>query len=252
MRRFTFVGRKGGVGKTSCTVTAADDLAHRWGLKVLVVDMDPQANATRWLGVDEPELTMGDALYHASTDGALEDVVVASEWDRVWCAPAGEHLASREADRVGASDLRLRRLLRTADLSWCDAVIIDSPPSLGPLFLNALNAADHVIVVADSERGGMDGVAGVLDTVAVVSEETHPNLRVGGVIMNKYNASTSEHPARWNEMGRRYGHYARWRFPQRAAVATAYGASRPPREYKSASSFVGGVRDVVDHIMGDS
>ncbi|HZD15447.1 MAG TPA: ParA family protein [Pseudonocardiaceae bacterium] len=247
--RLTFVGRKGGVGKTACTVAAADDLATRFTMNVLVIDMDPQANTTAWLGVSDPKRTMNDVLYNSSIDGALDAAITETEWPNVWLAPAEEELASREADRVPASDARLRRALRTADLSWVDAIVIDSPPSLSPLMLNCLTAVDTAVVVTDSERGGLDGVARVLSTAAVIAEDSNPKLRLAGIAMNKYDASTGEHAARWAELDKLYPDWPRWRLPKRAAVATAYGASAPPRAYRTASSFVLAMRDVVDHVL---
>lgn len=247
--RLTFVGRKGGVGKTSCSVVTADDLATRFLMNVLVIDMDPQANASTWLGVSDPKRTMNDVLYNSTIDGALDAAITETEWPRVWLAPAEEELASREADRVPAGDSRLRRALRTADLSWVDAVVIDSPPSLSPLMLNCLTAADTAVVVTDSERGGLDGVARVLSTAAVIAEDSNPALRLVGIAMNRYDASTSEHAARWSELGELYVGWPRWRLPKRAAVATAYGASAPPRQFRSAYSYILAMRDVVDHVL---
>ena len=102
--RLTFVGRKGGVGKTACTVAAADDLATRFTMNVLVIDMDPQANTTAWLGVSDPKRTMNDVLYNSSIDGALDAAITETEWPKVSLAPAAEEWASRDADRRPASD----------------------------------------------------------------------------------------------------------------------------------------------------
>lgn len=247
--RYTFVGRKGGVGKTACTVATADDLAHRHGMNVLVLDMDPQANATTWLGVSEPKRTMNDVLYNAKIDGALNAAVVETDFDNVWLVPAEEDLASREADRVASSELRLRRVLRTADLEWVDAVVIDSPPSLGPLMLSCLNAADLGVLVTDSERGGVDGLARVLSAAMTVTEDSNPALRVAGVIMNQFDGRITEHAERWGELERLYRDWPRWKLPTKAAVANAYGASAPPRLMPGGGPFVMFLRDVVEHLL---
>lgn len=244
----TYVGRKGGVGKTAMTVSTADERASR-GRRVLVIDMDPQANATSWLGVTEPKQTMNDVLYSAKIDGALNAAIVPTAWDGVWVAPAEEDLAGREADAVASSELRLRRVLRTADLSGFDDIIIDSPPSLGVLMLNALNAAKKVVIVTDSERGGVSGVGRVASVIAVVMEDSNQELDPAGIVMNKYDASTSEHPARWAELGEVYEPWPRWRLPKRAAVATAYGASVPPRRVSGGAPFVMLLGDMVTNVM---
>lgn len=250
--RRTFVGRKGGIGKTALTVSTADDLANRHGKNVLVIDMDPQACATTWLGVQSPKLTMSDVLYSAHVDGALNAAVIETEWPNVWLAPAEEELASREADRTASADLRLRRVLRTADLSWADEVIIDAPPSLGPLLLMCLNAADQAVVVTDAERGGMNGVGKLLATATIVAEDSNPSLSISGIAMNKFDQSTGEHPARWAELGELYPDLPRWKLPKRAAVANGYGASLPPRVMPGGAPFVLFLRDIVDHLVNES
>lgn len=245
--RIAYVGRKGGVGKTSATLSVADDLVHRHLQTVLVIDMDPQSNATAWLGIKNPERTMSDALYSAHIDGALNNVIVASRWDNVWCAPAEETLASREADRDHAStELRLRRLLRTADLTGIDTVLIDAPPSLGPLLSNALNAVDTAFIVTDSERGGLDGVGRMLDAIHVVAEDSNQALTTGGLVMNHFSLTISEHKERWVELQQLYPDYTHYRLPRRAAVGTAFGASAPVRAFSGGAAYVYAVRDLVD------
>jgi len=250
--RVAFVGRKGGVGKTSLTVSVADELVQR-GMSVLVIDMDPQANLTAWVGGAEPDsLTMNDALFAAGTDGALDDVVRPSSWPGVSVAGAEERLAEREADNVPARELRLRRLLRTADLGPYDAVLVDSPPSLGLLMLNALNAVDTAVVVTDSERGGMAGVARVLEAIDVVAEESNPGLRVAGIVMNLSDMRVAEHQARWVELQEIHGDLVLGRLPKRAAVGTAYGASVPPRKLDGSLPFVMALSDVVDSLVKEN
>jgi chromosome partitioning protein len=251
-RNVTFVGRKGGIGKTALTVSTADDLANRHLRTVLVIDMDPQACASTWLGVTDPKRTMSDVLYSANVDGALNAAVTETAWPNVWLAPAEEELASREADRVPSSELRLRRVLRTADLSWVDEVVIDAPPSLGPLMLMCLNAARRAVIVTDSERGGVNGVGKMIAAANVVSEDSNPELQIAGIAMNKFDATTSEHPARWKELAQLYPDYERWKLPKRAAVANAYGASAPPRQMPGGAPFMLFTRDMVDHLVSTS
>jgi cellulose biosynthesis protein BcsQ len=192
---------------------------------------------------------MNDVLYASNVDGALNAAIVETGWENVWLAPAEEELASRDADNVPSKELRLRRVLRTADLSWVDAVLFDCPPSLGSLFVQALNAADDFVVVTDSERGGFDGVARALDAAAVVAEDANTSLQVAALVMNRFDQSTTEHAARWAELGELYPSYARFKLPKRVAVANAYGASVPPRLAKGGAPFVIYVRDVVDHLL---
>jgi chromosome partitioning protein len=246
-RRVTFAGRKGGIGKTAITLAVADDLAVRKGLRVLVIDMDPQACASTWLGITDPEITMSDVLYNAATAGALNAAITETTWPNVWVAPAEEELASREADRVPSGELRLRRVLRTANLDEIDVVLMDCPPSLGPLFLMCLNATQDVVIVTDSERGGVNGVAKAIDAASVIKEDSNPTLSIAGIIMNKYDRTTGEHPARWAELRELYPDHQRWCLPKRAAVANSYGASVPPRLMQGSAPFLAETRKFVNH-----
>ena len=255
MLTLAVAGRKGGVGKTSVTVTLADDLAHRYGYRVCVIDLDPQANATQWLDVTVAPgetLTSSDALYSASTPGALDDAVTETGWEQVWCVPAETALASREADRAAAADMRLRRCIETSSLArWADVVLLDTPPGLGPLLHNGLNAADTVLGVTDSERGGVNGVAELLDTVTALSY-TNTRLTVGGLVMTKWDSRSREHDARWDEIASNYPDHRRWRIPGRVAVANAFGASIPPRDAPRAGAFVLALREITDAILDDA
>lgn len=247
--RIAFAGRKGGVGKTTLTAAAADELSYR-GMSVLAIDMDPQANLTSWLAPPAVERTISDVLYSSDVDDALSAAIVETSWPKVWLAPAEEELASREADRVPAGDLRLRRALRTAaDMDRFDVVLIDSPPSLGPLMVNTLCAADTVVILTDSERGGMDGVARVLSAAHVIAEDSNEALHVAGIVMNSYDARIGEHAGRWEELQMSYPGQVLGRLPRRAAVGTAYGASAPPRAFPGALPFVLAVSDVLDQVL---
>lgn len=255
--RIAIGGRKGGVGKTALTVSIAGDLANRHGLTVLALDVDPQANMTAWFGLPkadgDDDTSMNDVIYSAATDGALNAAIVECPWDGgIWVARSEEQLASRETDNVSSKHLRIRRLLRTADLSWVDVVLMDCPPSLGGLFEMCLNAADKFVVVSDSERGGLDGVASALDVAAVIAEDANPSLEVAAIAMNQFDMRKNEHKARWEELEELYGSaYKLFKLPDRTAVATAFGASIPPNAVKGAAPFVWALRDVVDHLVAE-
>ena len=159
--------QKGGVGKTTVTLGIADAAARR-GLKVLVVDLDPQANATSGLGVEAPGRTVDDALA-ADRTGALADVVTASAWPNGTgpapaVAPSSPSLAAREpqlaTDPIGAQD-RLRHALEGVADGY-ELVLLDCPPSLGLLTVNGLVAADRVLIVTEPAAWASDGVEQML------------------------------------------------------------------------------------------
>ena len=177
------VNQKGGVGKTTVTLGLAG-AAAKARIRTLVVDLDPQANATSGLGVWDPQVTVDAALAEERT-GALASCVLASRWPEeagrlpslVASSPA---LASREPqlalDPLGAQD-RLAVAMQGDDH---DLVLIDCPPSLGLLTVNALFAADLALVVTEPGAWATDGVAQILQTVERISRRRRDPLRFAG------------------------------------------------------------------------
>lgn len=184
------VNQKGGVGKT----TVALGLASAWmvrGRRVLVVDMDPQANATTGLGVFDARTTIDDVLADDVVGGARSAIrrsgwepAVGSSPDLV---PSSPRLAQREhqlaTDPIGAQD-RLEVALRGVAAGY-DEVIIDCPPSLGLLTVNALFAADRVLIVAEPAAWSLDGVEQILRNVGRIAERRQGRPEVAGIVVNR-------------------------------------------------------------------
>lgn len=184
-----FANQKGGVGKTTTTVNAGVCLARR-GYRVLLVDMDPQGNATSSLGVDKA--TLSRSVYDVLVDEvAIVDAAVASErpgFDLVASVPI---LAGAEVELVEAAE-RERRLARAvAAIADCyDAVLIDCPPSLGLLTVNALTAARSVVVPIQCEFLALEGLGQLMTTIDLVKRRLNPPLDVAGVLMTMFDART--------------------------------------------------------------
>jgi chromosome partitioning protein len=189
--------QKGGVGKTTISVLLAD-AATRAGQRVLLVDLDPQANATEATGGRGRGKTLGDVL--ADPGGASLAPAIrpcALQFD---VATSSVELASKERNRRTADEHDLRRLLRPFAESY-DLALVDSPPSLGVLTVNALTAADEYLVITDPAKFALDGIRGVNDTADVVRSYFNSNLASAGVIINLADA-TLETKRRLDELHR--------------------------------------------------
>jgi len=189
MATLAVVNQKGGVGKTTVALGLAAVAARR-DQRVVVVDLDPQANATSGMGVWRPTATVADGLA-ADADGAIGGIITSSGWGTDLfdvpprLAPSSPELAQLEPqmalDPIGAQD-RLRRALLGVD---ADLVIIDCPPSLGLLTVNGLFAADHAVVVTEPSAWAVDGVAQILRNVKRISERRHGAPTIAGIVVNR-------------------------------------------------------------------
>jgi len=174
------VNQKGGVGKTTCAVNLAACFAAA-ERATLLVDADPQANATSAFGLAAPERHLYDALIGRCV---LKDVVRPTELRYLHLVPSGRDLYGAEIELVSAAN-RERRLERAlADLRDAyDLVVIDCPPSLGLLTLNALTAADRVVVPLQCEYYALEGLAGLLETLEIVRRQLNPQLALEGIAL---------------------------------------------------------------------
>ncbi|MBK8446965.1 MAG: ParA family protein [Micropruina sp.] len=191
-RVFVIANQKGGVGKTTSAVNIATCLA-RGGLRVLVIDLDPQGNASTALGIDHEAGVPG--TYEVLIDGeAIEEHVQASpEADTLWVLPATIDLAGAEiglVDVPGRESQLLRALESLLAKHSLDYVFIDCPPSLGLLTLNALVAAEELLVPIQCEYYALEGVSQLLRTIDLVKGSMNDRLRLSTIVLTMYDART--------------------------------------------------------------
>lgn len=195
MRVIALMNQKGGVGKTTTTVNLAAGIAEQ-GRKVLVIDLDPQAHATLHVGVETGEDGLG-TVYDLLLDPSIGlDACVRRVDERLSIVPAETDLAAAEAELAGAADRnrRLAMALEAADHDY-EFVLIDCPPGLGVLTLNALAAAQEVVIPMQAHFLALQGVGKLLETVRLVRDQVNPELRVAGVVLCMHDTQTSHSKA---------------------------------------------------------
>jgi chromosome partitioning protein len=181
--------QKGGVGKTTTAVNLGAELAVR-SFRVILVDLDPQANATAALGI---RATRGETVYEGLVEGLpLADVVLETSQAGLYLVPATPDLAGAEVELVPAMarEFRLQRALSTVAPDY-DVVIVDCPPAFGLLTLNALAAATDVLIPVQCEYLALEGLTQLSRTIDAVKQNLNPGLRIGGLLLTMFDSRTN-------------------------------------------------------------
>lgn len=189
-RIIAIANQKGGVGKTTTSVNLASCVAAA-GRRVLLIDADPQGNATSGLGVDKNciDVSTYDVFIN---EREMADAVRPTMIDTLWLAPANIELAGAEVELVTmmAREQVLKNALRSVRDGY-DYIFIDCPPSLGLLTLNALNAADTLLVPIQCEFYALEGLSQLMNTVRLVRKNLNPALDVEGVVLTMFDSRTN-------------------------------------------------------------
>lgn len=188
MAVISILNQKGGVGKTTTAVNLGAYLAKA-GKSVLLVDLDPQGNATSGLGIDKQSLneTLYDALFnHQTAPSILQETGISG----LQILPSNNNLAGAEVQLVSSlqRELQLRQMLEQFNH---DIILIDCPPSLGLLTINALSASDFVVIPVQTEYYALEGLGQLLSVIQRVKEAINPGLEILGVLLTMFDSRTS-------------------------------------------------------------
>jgi len=255
-RVIAVLNQKGGVGKTTTAVNIAAYLG-KGGASVLLIDLDPQGNATSGLGIDK--LSLEGTSYQAliTDETAFDAVAIQTEVQGVTLIPTNADLAGVEVQLANKEqrETRLRSFLHKANSYNYDYVLIDCPPSLGLLTVNALTAATDVLIPVQTEYYAMEGLSQLIQVIQRVQQGLNPTLQILGVVMTMYDSRTSLSEQVKAEITRVFGDLVFTTvIPRNVRLAEAPSHGKPIMQYdkwsKGARAYKSLAKEVRERIDG--
>ena len=230
MKTIAITNQKGGVGKTTTAINLSYYLAKNHGARVLLVDFDPQGNASSGLNIDKSVLRSNENLAGQPTmlevisgEATMAEVVQPTDFRDLYIAPSTSQLADAEVglSTVDGRFTRLRDALRTVATDY-DIVIIDSPPSLSLLTLNVLAASDSVLLPVQAEFYALEGLTQLLETMKLVRQSINPTLELLGVLVTMMDARTALSQQVYEEVAKHFpGKVLETKIPRNVRLAEA-------------------------------
>ncbi len=245
--------QKGGVGKTTSAINIAYYLAKS-GKKTLLIDFDPQGNATSGLGIDKESLdgTMTEVMLETKL---LKEVIIKTEFKNLFLAPSTPHLANTEVE-LAQANRRFTRLRNAVDNTPSfDYVIIDSPPSLSLLTVNGLIAARYVLLPVQAEFYALEGLGQLLETMKLIRKNMNPTLDLLGVLPTMVDKRTSLSTQVHEEIKKHFpGRVFRHTIPRNIRLAEAPSHGLPIGEYdkwsKGARAYRAATKEIEERVNG--
>lgn len=250
MKIIAVANQKGGVGKTTTAINLAASLAHL-GQETLLIDMDPQGNATSGLGVDKS--TVDKHIYHVLIDdSSLQDALRPTELDWLDLAPSHIDLIGAEIELVNLPEreLRLKKALSGLQKVY-KFVVIDCPPSLGLLTLNSLAAADSVLIPLQCEYYALEGLGQLLKTIDLIRQNINKELALEGVLLTMYDGRVNLSEQVIEEVKKHFGEKVYTSLiPRTVRLAEAPGFGKPvilyDRSSRGASAYLSFAAEFLD------
>ena len=244
------INQKGGVGKSTTAVNLGAALCEK-GYKVLLVDLDAQGNATTGVGYDKTQCELSTYNCLVDDDVNTEEAISEVETENMWLLPATIDLAGAETKLVDeiAREFRLSDALNTVKDDF-DFIFIDCPPSLGLLTVNALAAANQLIIPIQCEFYALEGLSKILDSMNMVKKRINPSLDIFGVVITMFDKRTTLSKDVANEVENVFGEKVfKTRIPRTVRISEAPSYGEPITEYDSSGKGAEAYRELAKEVI---